>query len=71
MNDVKIDQPALVHYDDRDLAGVVDQVLYARTGDVRQVVVRVLDDGPQRYLLRFVPSQGSWRSMGGASTLTV
>ena len=64
---VSVDQPALVHYDDRDLIGAVADVLFTRDGDVRQVVVRV--DGS--YLVRFVPVQGSWRSLGGLSTLTV
>lgn len=63
---VHADQPALVHYDDRDLSGVVDQVLRTRSGDVRQLVVRVDD-----HLVRFVPVQGSWKSLGGQSTLTV
>lgn len=65
---IHTDQPALVHYDDRDLSGVVDQVLRTRSGDVRQVIVR-LYGGPDR--VRFVPVQGSWRSLGGQSTLTV
>jgi hypothetical protein len=68
MNKIEIDQPALVHYDTRDLAGVVDQVLRTRSGDVRQVIVR-LYGGPDR--VRFVPVQGSWKSLGGFSTLTV
>ena len=73
MNDVKIDQPALVHYDTSDLEGVVAEVLRTRDGDVRQLVVRVLDDPSvnQSYLVRFVPFNGSWRSTGGHSTLTV
>lgn len=64
---IHTDQPVLVHYDTSDLRGVVDRVLRDRDHNVRQVIVRVDD----QYLVRFVPVQGSWKSLGGQSTLTV
>jgi hypothetical protein len=65
---VSIDQPVLLHYDTTDLPGNVADVLRDRNDNVRQLVVRVAGGG---HLVRYVPVRGSWKSLGGHSTLTV